>query len=57
MVGVDDAVPGDEPLALRGLPIGVAEDFDAPMDGEWAALSCAHESMIRAGFSLPGDGD
>lgn len=30
---------GDEPLALRGLAIGIADDFDAAMEGDWAALS------------------
>lgn len=30
---------GDEPLGLRGLPITIADDFDAPMDADWAALS------------------
>ncbi len=30
---------GEPPLPLRGLPLGMAADFDAPLEAEWEALS------------------
>lgn len=35
--GAEDV--GGPPLALRGMPLVVAEDFDAPLDAGWEALS------------------
>jgi hypothetical protein len=30
---------GKRPLPLRGLPIHLSEDFDAPLAGDWEALA------------------
>ncbi|MFO8073539.1 MAG: type II toxin-antitoxin system Phd/YefM family antitoxin [Polyangia bacterium] len=33
-----DGSETDDPTPLRGLPLGMSDDFDAPLEGEWEAL-------------------